>query len=376
MKAVVCTTICEPTPAIHEFVRQGHRDLFDLFVVLDKNTPAECVDAYQQLAEKESNVKLWDVRRIEDVYEDTLQMKYVPWNSIKMRNIGMHAAYANAEYEQIGTIDDDNVPYPEWAARMFSFLGTPVRKTFGDVYHGDWIADPYLVWASQKNGFRLSQNTRDFLTIQNARIQLAPWFRGIPRDHIHRFEPFSVDSDTTKTFSCLNGIVDGDPDVSAMFRYLCDPREYIFTDDWQQPIALRGIHPFNSQNTTFSRSRIPYYIVFPHAQRMDDIWAAYWYSLLFPEETGFISSTVYQDRRAQSLAQNTRDELLEMQTDSYLETVKKITAEWRRTSQWNEIRENPSVYFTFLQEEKTRLQNCMPPRSVDAWFEMVSLFTE
>ena len=86
---------------------------------------------------------------------------------------------------------------------------------------------------------------------------------------------------------------DGVPDVDAMNRIIYNPRIKLHVDT---PFCSVDIAPFNSQNTFLSREVLPYYMVLPHAGRMDDIWGAYLLQKQFPGSVMFGKPTVYQER--------------------------------------------------------------------------------
>ena len=84
------------------------------------------------------------------------------------------------------------------------------------------------------------------------------------------------------------------------------PLEY----DIDGPYASNQVGPFNSQNTFLHRDVLPYYMVLPHAGRMDDIWASYMVQKQFTNSVVYNRATVYQDRNEQDLVTNLEKEVI------------------------------------------------------------------
>ena len=59
-----------------------------------------------------------------------------------------------------------------------------------------------------------------------------------------------------------------------------------------------------------AREVIPYYAVFPHVGRMDDIWGGYVAQLKFPQSVVYNKASVYQDRNVQDLVTNLEKEII------------------------------------------------------------------
>ena len=109
----------------------------------------------------------------------------------------------------------------------------------------------------------------------------------------------------------------------------------------EKPYCSNTISPFNSQNTFLAREVIPFYSVFPHVGRMDDIWGAYVLQKYFPNSVVYNKASVYQDRNVQDLVTN-----LEKEVIGYRNTMKFID----NLEYWNYTSLSP-----------------IPERTVDYW---------
>jgi hypothetical protein len=78
----------------------------------------------------------------------------------------------------------------------------------------------------------------------------------------------------------------------------------------QDAYGSTSISPFNSQNTFLARDVIPYYSVFPHVGRMDDIWGGYVLQYYFPNSVIYNKASVFQDRNVQDLITNLEKEIM------------------------------------------------------------------
>ena len=75
------------------------------------------------------------------------------------------------------------------------------------------------------------------------------------------------------------------------------------------PIASNKISPFNSQNTFISKRVLPYYFLFPHIGRMDDIWASY-YVISKGFKVIYNKASVYQERNKHDLTKDMSNEII------------------------------------------------------------------
>lgn len=216
----------------------------------------------------------------------------IGWRSIQRRNLALLEAIRRRP-DVIVTIDDDNIPVGgDYFATIERVLGRPFRG-LAMRSHGGWF---------------------------NAGELVAPrvWHRGFP--YSRRTPPqLTSRASTSSTVGVLAGLWLGDPDIDAMTRIHEGP---VVTDvsvlAQQAVIAESGAYaPFNSQNTAFRAELAPLMAVLPGVGRYDDIWAAYLAQRIM-RETGHVVAFgppfVWQERNAQNLFRNLKDEILGMET--------------------------------------------------------------
>ena len=144
------------------------------------------------------------------------------------------------------------------------------------------------------------------------------WHRGYPIQKLSDRKNILYEGRKRKKVLVQANLWDGDPDIDAMARLTHMP--VVRYNDITRPYGSKQIGPFNSQNTLIHRSAIPYYCVFPHIGRMDDIWGSYVLQNYFPDSVIYDIATVYQDRNEQDLIKNLEDEVI-----GYRKTIELIT---------------------------------------------------
>lgn len=256
-KYIVTTTINHPTEATHKFLQ---RKDWSMIIVGDLKTPH---DEYRSLEKEHSNLHYMPPEEQESNYKDLSDS--IGWNKIMRRNLGFCLAYEQGA-EIMASVDDDNIPYDEWGLEVY------VGKTITlDCYKSEnGIFDP--------------------LSVTNANYM---WHRGYPSELIPTRNDVKYMGRVKRKVLVQADLWDGVPDVDAMNRIIHNPRIKLRVD---APFCGINIAPFNSQNTFFAREVIPYYMVLPHAGRMDDIWASYILQKLFPDSVIFGCPSVYQER--------------------------------------------------------------------------------
>ncbi len=266
-KFIVTTTIYSPTEATKRFCAM---DGWQVIVVGDLKTPH---DEYQAL-----NCIYLHPEEQEKKYPELSAA--IGWCNIQRRNIGFVEAYHRGA-DVIATVDDDNIPYDDW--------GT-------DLYVGKEVdADLY----------ETTQDIFDPLSItQNNHL----WHRGFPLDYLAGKNDVTSSGLTKRRVLIQADLWDGDPDVDAIARLTHRPE--VKYDEITRPYCSNRVSPFNSQNTFLAREVIPYYVVFPHVGRMDDIWGSYFLQILFPSALIYNRASVYQDRNEQDLITNLENEIL------------------------------------------------------------------
>ena len=271
-KTIVTTTINPPTEAILKFCEKKD---WNLIIVGDKKTPEE---PYQSLGKKFPQVCYYSPKEQERDFPKLSET--IGWNCIQRRNFGFVKAY-NSGSEIIASVDDDNIPYENWGKDLFvgkeieCFCYNPKREVF----------DP------------LSITKSNFL-----------WHRGFPIELLEeRKKNKSLGKIKRKVLVQAN-LWNGDPDIDAMARISFHPE--VNFDEIKSPYCSNKISPFNSQNTFLARKVLPFYAVFPHIGRMDDIWGGYILQHFFPNSVIYGPATVYQDRNVQDLVTNLEKEII------------------------------------------------------------------
>jgi hypothetical protein len=204
----------------------------------------------------------------------------IGWKSIQRRNIGFVEAYRRGA-DIVATVDDDNIPYDDWGTNVV--VGETVEIDFYNTDLG--VFDPLSVTEHNQ-----------------------VWHRGYPIDLVPHRNRVSYGGKLKRRVLVQADLWDGDPDIDAMARLSMKP--IVKFDKIRGPYGSISISPFNSQNTFLSREVIPYYSVFPHVGRMDDIWGGYVLQHYFPNSVVYNKASVYQDRNVQDLVTNLEKEII------------------------------------------------------------------
>ena len=266
-KYIVTTTINPPTLAT---IKYSRIEDWTLIVVGDKKTPHE---EYERL-----NCIYLSPEEQEKKYPNL--SKAIGWNSIQRRNIGFVEAY-NLGADIVATVDDDNIPYENWGKNVVVGETTEI-----DIYTTDLgVFDPLSV----------TEHT-------------SIWHRGYPIELVPMRSAIQYGGKLNRKVLVQADLWDGDPDIDAMARLSQSP--IVKFDKIQGPYGSTSISPFNSQNTFLAREVIPYYSVFPHVGRMDDIWGSYVLQHHFPNSVCYNKASVYQDRNVQDLVTNLENEII------------------------------------------------------------------
>lgn len=280
-KFIVTTTIYSPSKATKCFCGM---EGWQVIIVGDRKTPHD------------------EYRDLDCIYlhPEEQESKYpelsaaIGWNSIQRRNIGFVEAYHRGA-EVIATVDDDNIPFDDWGTDLY--VGQTVEA---DLYEPtDDVFDP------------LSVTKNNHL-----------WHRGFPLEYLARKNDVAARGTTKRKVLIQADLWNGDPDVDAMARLVYRPE--VTFDEITRPYCSNRISPFNSQNTFLAREVIPFYAMFTHVGRMDDIWASYFVQTLFPDSLIYNRASVYQDRNEQDLITNLENEIM-----GYRQTLERVHA-WQR----------------------------------------------
>lgn len=205
-KCVILTTIHEPTATI---LRHIENKEYDVIIVGDLKTP----ETYKRL-----NCIYLDVASQQKLFPELSEL--LPYNHYCRKNLGYLYAIQKG-YKIIYETDDDNIPYDNFDSVL-------------QYKNIQMITEEKNRWI---NIFKYFTN--------NAYI----WPRGYPLSLIKEEPHFSI-QETHKKPSILNGLVENDPDVDALFRIVCNHQHHI---QWEPNKSVlinnKNICVFNTQNT-------------------------------------------------------------------------------------------------------------------------------
>lgn len=189
-------------------------------------------------------------------------------------------------------------------------FGSYARKTIGFLYavqHGAKIiyeTDDDNSPTAKEIGFdQLSKRAYQVYEPAGSRVmnpyahfgQSTIWPRGYPLDKISEPNTFKYRRCSGKKALVQQGVVNGDPDVDAIFRLTrknSDQAIDVTFDSASEPMMLpRGVMaPYNSQNTLHLYEAF-WGLVLPQtvAFRVTDIWRGYWAQRLLWELNGYLT---------------------------------------------------------------------------------------
>ena len=246
------------------------------------------------------------------------------FNSYTRKNIGyLFAIEMGARF--IYDTDDDNSPLVN-LLEYFNY----------DPYNYGLIYDPSTKISDQINEYE-NLNASDFFLNPYAHFgQPTIWPRGYPLSYINLNYENNYLAGKRKTSFIQQGVVNGDPDVDAIFRLtksMNNNRINIYFDSSAPSLQIPSplLVPFNSQNTLFHFEAfwalyLPKTVTF----RLTDIWRSYWSQRLLCLINGtvqFNGPSAFQKRNAHSYLKDFSQE-----TDMYLKTerfVKFLLLKWK-----------------------------------------------
>ncbi|XP_067682738.1 uncharacterized protein [Haliotis asinina] len=184
------------------------------------------------------------------------------------------------------------------------------------------------MWGLMYKGERLFNPYRHF-------GQPTLWPRGYPLGSVGENVTQEYELNHWKTPSIQQGVVNGDPDMDAIFRLTrkqtLSQLNVTFDDMAPPAIVPAGVFsPFNSQNTLFLYDAL-WALLIPTTTtfRVCDIWRGYWAQRLLWEmggNLGFFPPNAFQKRNSHSYLSDAKDEKdLYFQTESLVEFLSK----WR-----------------------------------------------
>lgn len=180
----------------------------------------------------------------------------IGWNTPRRRPVAwLRAIELKPDY--ILSIDDDNIPPPDYFDKWYEVLTKPVTKVAVSTEAG-------------KNAF-----WHNYLRSSDAPIEIYPRgfpipFRGHTSQVVESPEPIAP-----AAIGLFQGISLGDPDMDAMTR-LVFPKPMPLTSIAEKNYCLKGLwSPYNMQNTVYAKELFSLPILWPHAGRFDDIYASF-----------------------------------------------------------------------------------------------------
>ena len=279
MFSAVITTIQEPTHSVKLLAERLVQEDAALIVAGDSKGPPH----YQTPREGLS----WPVSFLSLEQQQTGLFglgKALPIRHYSRKNI----AYLQAIAERADCIyetDDDNAPNAAWHVRQESLPDCQVVHETPEIR---WI------------------NVYRYFSEENI------WPRGLPLDKIKALAPPLVPSVQTMRSPIQQGLVNGSPDVDAIWRLVMD-RPFEFEDAPSVYLEPGNWCPFNTQSTwwwpvAYPLLYIPSYCSF----RMCDIWKSFIAQrCLWAMEMGvtFHAAEVVQDRNLHDLQRDFQDEI-------------------------------------------------------------------
>ena len=238
----------------------------------------------------------------------------LPKNHYSRKNLGyLLAVGSNAEW--IYETDDDNFPKEGilWNDQKFMQSRQVVMNTSG--------------WANPYQEFRPTDSEGNIVNI---------WPRGLPLEAIKSTD-FKGKSETNSIGAVsytplISGLVDGDPDVDAIYRLTSTLPINFLEDNLVITLGEDTFAPFNSQNTFWHSSLISLmYLPITTAFRVTDILRSYvCLAILQAKNTtiSFISSNAVQIRNEHNLIHDFKDELLlYTDADRIMKSLKEVVSE-------------------------------------------------
>jgi hypothetical protein len=270
-RALVVTSIAAPTPALEQLAESAARSDMDFVLIGDESSPADFelpgCDYYGLERQRSLGLATADA---------------CPTRHYARKNVGYLVAMERGA-ETIVETDDDTDAYGAFWEPQESIETAAVIRPPG------WV--------------------NVYAYFSDARI----WPRGLPLDAA-RVAPPARESLITETVWCpiQQGLVDGDPDVDAIYRLVLD-LPFQFGPGASVALGPGAWCPFNSQNTSWWPEAYPLmYLPAYCSFRMTDIWRSFvaqriaWengWSVLFHE------ATVRQRRNPHDLLRDFRDEV-------------------------------------------------------------------
>jgi hypothetical protein len=267
---VIITTINSPTESI---IKHINNPKYTVIIVGDKKTPTD----YSYL-----NCIFLDIHLQTKLYPELSSL--IPYNHYARKNIGYLYAIKHG-YNIIYETDDDNIPYDNFDSIL----------QFDNLY---MVSDDRNKWI---NIFKFYTN--------NINI----WQRGHPLSLIHIEPQFKIEQTDIKP-SIINGLVENDPDVDAIYRLTTNNCNVKWKENTSIIISNKNVCSFNTQNTYWINNELFITMLIPSSVsfRYCDILRGIICNILL-KKTGnymmYTSPNVVQNRNEHNLINDLQSEI-------------------------------------------------------------------
>lgn len=271
-KCVIITTINKPTEAILKHINNTE---YNVIIVGDNKTP----DDYKNL-----HCIYLDIASQKKLFPELSEL--LPYNHYCRKNLGYLYAIKKG-YTIIYETDDDNIPYDNFDNVLQ--YNTSVKM----------ITEQNNTWI---NIFKYFTN--------NAYI----WPRGYPLSLLKTQQDY-IFEETNNTPSIINGLVENDPDVDALFRIVCNHQDSIKWEmNKQVVISNKNVCVFNTQNTFWLNSYLFVSMLIPSSVsfRYCDILRGIICNIILKKTDNYMmysSPNVIQNRNEHDLIQDFKSEI-------------------------------------------------------------------
>ena len=231
MISFVCTTINPEAPLLKENIKFFNDNSVQQYIILDRKVNSKYGVPYINFRDAPNNE-----------YE-----RICPWDSYSRKNIGF--LRANDANLSVFETDDDNLfkgsiedLCPDWETKFKTYTSQNITNLFRNIY-------PH--------------------------VSDTIWARGLPLQ-ARNFDELSQ-TEQLMPAGVIQYLVDGNPDVDAIYRLVNGNEVDIKASDEALPVAISNtFHPFNSQGTLWPHKNLRLaYLPSTCSFRMTDIWRGY-----------------------------------------------------------------------------------------------------
>lgn len=269
--ALVITSISAPNAALRSFAEGCQARGMDFILIGDRPSPPDFVLG---------GCDFWGLERQRAM--PFALARLLPERHYGRKNLGYLQAMRNGA-EVIIESDDDNLPGTAfWSERDRRQMAAAFERT-------GWV-NVYACFSDRR-----------------------VWPRGLPLEHVRDARPL-VPAPSMRDCPIQQGLVDGDPDVDAVYRLVGELPLTFGKRSHPVSVGTGALCPFNSQNTTWFREAFPLlYLPSFCSFRMTDIWRSYVAQRICWEngwDVLFHDATVRQERNAHDLMKDFGEEVI------------------------------------------------------------------